>query len=93
MHNFHVRGHLIAIEVEIARVHSDSSILVPGEPDRIDPDRWQPLIMSFQHFYGLNVPPEAIETRDHPQIGLSLHSSETTNRGLKIRPDRVKFQP
>jgi hypothetical protein len=27
--------------------------LVPGEPDRIDPDRWRPLIMSFQHFYGL----------------------------------------
>jgi hypothetical protein len=28
-------------------------VLVPGEPDRIDPDRWRPLIMSFQHFYGL----------------------------------------
>jgi hypothetical protein len=26
---------------------------VPGEPDRIDPDRWRPLIMSFQQFYGL----------------------------------------
>ena len=24
-----------------------------GEPDRIDPDKWRPLIMSFQNFYGL----------------------------------------
>jgi peptidoglycan hydrolase-like protein with peptidoglycan-binding domain len=30
-----------------------SSILVPGEPDRVDPDKWRPLIMSFQQFYGL----------------------------------------
>ena len=35
------------------RVHADSSILVPGDRDRIDPDKWRPLIMSFQHFYGL----------------------------------------
>jgi flavin reductase (DIM6/NTAB) family NADH-FMN oxidoreductase RutF len=48
-----IRGNLIAIEVEIVRVHADSSILVPGELDRIDPDKWRPLIMSFQHFYGL----------------------------------------
>ena len=48
-----IRGNLIAIEVEIVRVHADSSMLVPGEPDRIDPDKWRPLIMSFQHFYGL----------------------------------------
>jgi flavin reductase (DIM6/NTAB) family NADH-FMN oxidoreductase RutF len=46
-------GRLIAIEVAVRRVHIDDSLLVPGEPDRIDPDRWRPLIMSFQRFYGL----------------------------------------
>jgi flavin reductase (DIM6/NTAB) family NADH-FMN oxidoreductase RutF len=51
--NAAIRGSLIALEVEIVRVHADSSVLVPGEPDRIDPDKWRPLIMSFQHFYGL----------------------------------------
>jgi flavin reductase (DIM6/NTAB) family NADH-FMN oxidoreductase RutF len=51
--NATIRGNLIAIEVEIVRVHADSSLLVPGEPDRIDPDKWRPLIMSFQQFYGL----------------------------------------
>jgi flavin reductase (DIM6/NTAB) family NADH-FMN oxidoreductase RutF len=48
-----IRGNLIALEVEIVRVHADGSLLVPGEPDRIDPDKWRPLIMSFQQFYGL----------------------------------------
>lgn len=26
---------------------------VEGHDDRIDPARWRPLIMSFQHFFGL----------------------------------------
>ena len=47
-------GKLIGIEVRIERVHIDESILVGGESDRIDPDKWKPLIMSFQHFYGLS---------------------------------------
>ena len=35
------------------RVHVDPSIRMRSEPDRIDPDLWRPLIMSFQKFYGL----------------------------------------
>jgi flavin reductase (DIM6/NTAB) family NADH-FMN oxidoreductase RutF len=46
-------GHLVALEVRIQRVHVHGTILMHGEHNRIDPDRWQPLIMSFQHFYGL----------------------------------------
>jgi flavin reductase (DIM6/NTAB) family NADH-FMN oxidoreductase RutF len=41
------------IEVRIQRVHVDQSIVMGAEPDRIDPDKWRPLIMSFQEFYGL----------------------------------------
>lgn len=47
------RGKLVAIEVRVERVHIDESILMQGETDRIDPDKWRPLIMSFQQFYGL----------------------------------------
>jgi flavin reductase (DIM6/NTAB) family NADH-FMN oxidoreductase RutF len=46
-------GKLLALEVRILRVHVEESVLVPGTTDRIDPDRWRPLIMSFTHFYGL----------------------------------------
>jgi flavin reductase (DIM6/NTAB) family NADH-FMN oxidoreductase RutF len=47
------RGRLLSIEVRITRVHVDERLLSPGERNRIDPDRWRPLIMSFQQFYGL----------------------------------------
>ena len=47
------RGGALALEVRIVRVHVDQAIRLPGHDDRIDPARWRPLIMSFQHFFGL----------------------------------------
>ena len=46
-------GYIGVIEARITRVHADESILVSGNPNRVDPDKWRPLIMSFQEFYGL----------------------------------------
>lgn len=48
-----LRGNLVCIEVRIQRVHVEESLLMSGEAKRIDPDKWRPLIMSFQQFYGL----------------------------------------
>lgn len=42
-----------AVEVRIVRVHVDEKILAGPGSQRIDPDKWRPLIMSFRHFYGL----------------------------------------
>ena len=42
-----------AVEITVQRVHASPSILATDRPNRIDPDRWRPLIMSFQQFYGL----------------------------------------
>jgi flavin reductase (DIM6/NTAB) family NADH-FMN oxidoreductase RutF len=47
------QGHLIAVEVRVVRVHVDESVRLAGHPDRIDPERWRPLIMSFCQFFGL----------------------------------------
>ena len=46
------RGYLVCFEVRIQRVHVEESILMVGADNRIDPDKWRPLIMSFQKFYG-----------------------------------------
>jgi flavin reductase (DIM6/NTAB) family NADH-FMN oxidoreductase RutF len=51
-------GRTVVVELRILRVHAEESILMPGDRNRIDPDRWRPLIMSFQEFYGL-VPAKA----------------------------------
>jgi len=47
------RGRSLALHVVVRKVHAAADILADGEPDRIDPDKWRPLIMSFQRFYGL----------------------------------------
>jgi flavin reductase (DIM6/NTAB) family NADH-FMN oxidoreductase RutF len=49
-----LRGGILTFELRIQRLHLDTSILMDGNPDRVDPDKWQPLIMSFQKFYGLD---------------------------------------
>jgi flavin reductase (DIM6/NTAB) family NADH-FMN oxidoreductase RutF len=48
-----LKGHILCIEVRVQRVHVDENILMASERDRIDPDKWRPLIMTFQQYYGL----------------------------------------
>ncbi|MDB4912107.1 MAG: flavin reductase family protein, partial [Gemmatimonadetes bacterium] len=47
------RGALVSLELRIVRIHVDASIRMTGHDDRIDPEKWRPLIMSFQQFFGL----------------------------------------
>jgi flavin reductase (DIM6/NTAB) family NADH-FMN oxidoreductase RutF len=44
---------LLAVELEIVRVHVHEGIRSPTHETRIDPELWRPLIMSFQRFFGL----------------------------------------
>ncbi|WP_043625431.1 flavin reductase family protein [Nonomuraea candida] len=46
-------GGVLAFEVRVRRVWVHDEIRKPGTDDHIDPDAWRPLIMSFQHLYGL----------------------------------------
>ncbi|WP_236554971.1 flavin reductase family protein [Novosphingobium sp. 9U] len=49
-----VAGLLSAFEVRITRVHVLPELLMEGHENRIDPAKWQPLIMNFQKFYGVS---------------------------------------
>jgi flavin reductase (DIM6/NTAB) family NADH-FMN oxidoreductase RutF len=51
---------VLCFEVRIKRVHVDPRILVPGNRNRIDPDAWRPVIMSYSRYYGLG--PELVES-------------------------------
>src|SRR5262252_757494 len=42
----------LALEVTVRRVHVEERLLVGGARNRIDPEQWQPLLMSFRQFYG-----------------------------------------
>lgn len=49
-----VAGLISAFEVRITRVHVHPSLLMAGHENRIDPAKWQPLIMTFQKLYGVS---------------------------------------
>jgi flavin reductase (DIM6/NTAB) family NADH-FMN oxidoreductase RutF len=65
------RGNLAAIEVRITRVHAHPQIMMEGEVNRIDPDKWRPLIMSFQQFYRLA--PDKLRRSELGQIPENLY--------------------
>jgi hypothetical protein len=48
-----IAGRITTFELKIVRVHIEESILMDGHEARVDPDKWRPLMMSFQKFYGL----------------------------------------
>jgi len=48
-----LKGRILTLELRVQRIHLDESIIMDGHPNRVDPDKWRPLIMSFQEFYGL----------------------------------------
>lgn len=68
-----VRGRTVIFEVRIQRVHLAPSILKDGDPNRVDPDRWRPLIMSFTKFYGLA--PGELQTSTLAQVPEDLYRS------------------
>ena len=64
----------VAFEVHITRLHVDEALLAPdraeGEKLHIDPERWQPLLMSFCRFFGLGgeVHPSRLAESDFMKI-------------------------
>jgi flavin reductase (DIM6/NTAB) family NADH-FMN oxidoreductase RutF len=44
---------VMAFELKIVRVHVEEGLLQDQMPNRVNPDMWKPLIMTFANFYGL----------------------------------------
>jgi flavin reductase (DIM6/NTAB) family NADH-FMN oxidoreductase RutF len=47
------RGKIVSFELRVTRVHIHPDIAMDGLTNRVDPDKWRPLMMSFQRYYGL----------------------------------------
>jgi flavin reductase (DIM6/NTAB) family NADH-FMN oxidoreductase RutF len=71
------KGKLIALEVRIVRVHIEERLRLRGHENRIDPDAWRPLIMSFCQFYGLG-------SRVHPSRLVEIPESAYRPRSLAV---------
>ena len=77
-----LRGNIVTMEARIQRVHIAEEILMAGWDNRIDPDKWRPLIMSFQKFYGLGpqVHPSTLS-----QIPEALYRSPDVDRARRLK--------
>ena len=79
-----VRGRTKVFEVRIQRVHIAEEILMEGHTKRIDPDKWRPLIMSFQRFYGLS--PNQVHESTLGQVPEALYRSPDVDRARSGEP-------
>lgn len=72
---------VVAIELKILRVHLEQSITMTDNPNRVDPDKWRPLIMSFQEFYGLG---ERVHSSALARIPEKLYRTSDTETATAV---------
>ncbi|MCQ4041008.1 flavin reductase family protein [Streptantibioticus rubrisoli] len=72
-----LHGQIVTMEVRVQKVHVHPDIAMDGTADRIDPDKWRPLIMSFQKFYGVG---PQVHPSTLAQIDEELYRSPDTER-------------
>lgn len=72
-----MRGKIFTFELRVVKVHLDECIVMDGHPNRVDPDKWRPLIMSFQEFYGLS---QKVHYSTLGEISESLYNSPDRER-------------
>jgi len=77
-----LRGRILNIEVRVQRVHLHPAIVMDGQRDRVDPDKWRPLIMSFQKFYGLA--PTQLHDSSLATIPEAMYRSPDVDRARQV---------
>jgi flavin reductase (DIM6/NTAB) family NADH-FMN oxidoreductase RutF len=75
-------GKILTMEFRILRVYLDQTILMKGSINRVNPDKWKPLIMSFQKFYGLGEQVVSSRLATIPEI--LYHSPDLDRARIKL---------
>ncbi|HEV3252433.1 MAG TPA: flavin reductase family protein [Puia sp.] len=76
------KGKMLTMEFRIQRVYLEESIIMDGYNNRVDPDKWKPLIMSFQKFYSLS---DQIQYSRLAQIPEYLYHSQDMDNTRKFK--------
>jgi hypothetical protein len=75
------KGKILTMEFRIQRIYLEESIMMDGYNNRVDPDKWRPLIMSFQKFYGLG---DQVQNSRLSQIPEYLYHSPDMDNARKF---------
>jgi len=78
-----MKGCILTIELRVVRIHIEESILMHGNKNRIDPNKWRPLIMSFQKFYGLG---NELHYSVLAEIPEELYKTADVEKARKLQP-------
>jgi flavin reductase (DIM6/NTAB) family NADH-FMN oxidoreductase RutF len=78
-----MKGRIMIIELRIVRVHIEESILMKGHRNRVDPNKWKPLIMSFQKFYGTG---EELHHSTLSEIAEELYRTPDIEKAKRLQP-------
>ena len=84
------RGKIIVFEVRITRIHVHPDLLMGADSNRINPDKWSPLIMSFQKFYGLD--PRQVHDSRLSEIPETAYRSPDVDRARFSKPKSLPKQ-
>jgi flavin reductase (DIM6/NTAB) family NADH-FMN oxidoreductase RutF len=85
-----LRGRINIFELRVQRVHVRPDLLMDGYPNRIDADKWNPLIMSFQKFYGLaQGQVHGSRLADIPESAYRSPDIDRARLADELSPDRV----
>lgn len=76
------RGRIATFEVRVTRVHLHPDILMDGLPNRVDPNKWRPLMMSFQRYYGFG---EEVHESTLAKIPEELYRTPDIDRSRNAR--------
>jgi flavin reductase (DIM6/NTAB) family NADH-FMN oxidoreductase RutF len=79
-------GRILTMEFRILRVYLDHTIIMKGSNNRVNPDKWKPLIMSFQKFYGLG---DQVHTSKLSTIPEVLYHSPDMDKARRKSEDLV----
>jgi flavin reductase (DIM6/NTAB) family NADH-FMN oxidoreductase RutF len=69
-----------AIEVQIIHAHIEENLLTGPQGNRVDPDQWNPLIMSFRRFYSIARSEHASKLAKGPESAYAPWQSRGLNK-------------
>jgi len=75
------RGRIVTFELRIQRVYLDETIVMDGNINQVNPDKWKPLIMSFQQFYSLG---DRVHTSTLAEIPEHLYNTPDREKAISI---------
>jgi flavin reductase (DIM6/NTAB) family NADH-FMN oxidoreductase RutF len=72
----------VAIEMRVVRVHVHESLVMTGKSNRVDPEKWRPLITSFREYFGLGSALHPSKFSEFPEEAFAPHRYQPESGAL-----------